>query len=142
MTDTPKDFWQTHSLQFLEMAFRTDKRESLAQPDGYGKNTGDCGDTIEMFLVVSDGLIAHAAYEIDGCLYTNACANTVVAMIEGKPMQDAWAVTPEAVAAHLETLPADHFHCAELAVGALYKALTNARQVADASWKKAYPHHG
>lgn len=142
MTDTPSDFWQTHSLQFLEMAFRTDKREILAQPDGYGKNTGECGDTIEMFLVVRDGLIAHAAYEIDGCLHTNACANTVVAMIEGKPLQDAWAVSPEAVAAYLETLPADHFHCAELAVGALYKALANARQMADASWKKAYQHHG
>jgi nitrogen fixation NifU-like protein len=142
MNDAPSDFWQTHSLQFLEMAFRSDKRETIAQPDGYGKNTGVCGDTIELFLVVRGGCIHHAAYETDGCLHTNACANTVVAMIEGKPLQAAWEITAEAVAAYLETLPQDHFHCAELAVGALYKALANARQVADAPWKKAYLKHG
>jgi nitrogen fixation NifU-like protein len=31
------DFWQDHSLTFLEMAFRTDRRERLDKPDGYGK---------------------------------------------------------------------------------------------------------
>lgn len=142
MNPAPGDFWQTHSLHFLEMAFRSDKRERISRPDGYGKNTGACGDTIEMFLVVRDGLIAHAAYETDGCLHTNACANTVVAMVEGKPVQAAWEVTPEAVAAYLETLPTDHFHCAELAVGALYKALVGVQQTADSPWKKVYPQPG
>lgn len=142
MSPAPGDFWQTHSLRFLEMAFRSDKRERFALPDGYGKNTGACGDTIEVFLQVRNGIITHAAYETDGCLHTNACANTVVAMIEGGALQAAWEVTPEAVAAYLETLPADHFHCAELAVGALYKALANARQTADNPWKKAYGRPG
>jgi nitrogen fixation NifU-like protein len=142
MAASPGDFWQAHSLHFLEMAFRSDKRERLSQSDGYGKNTGECGDTIEMFLVIREGIIDHAAYETDGCLHTNACANTVVAMIEGKPLHAAWEVTPEAVAAYLETLPEDHFHCAELAVGALYKALANARQMADNPWKKAYSQAG
>ncbi len=44
------DFWQDHSLHYLEMAFRTDKREIINNPDGYGKRTGSCGDTVEIFL--------------------------------------------------------------------------------------------
>ena len=142
MSDERFDFWQDHSIHFLEMAFRTDKREAIAHPDGYGKNTGVCGDTVELFLMVRDGLITNAAYETDGCMHTNACANTVVAMVEGKPLETAWEVTPEKVAVYLQTLPQEHYHCAELAVGALYHALANARQISANPWKKAYLHHG
>lgn len=142
MSDETSDFWQEHSLRFLEMAFRSDKRERIAHPDGYGKRTGDCGDPIEIFIEVRDGRVTLAAYDIDGCLHTNACANTVVAMIEGQPLDFGWQITPEAVAEALETLPQSHFHCAELAVGALYMALTDARQVAAHPWRKAYQSHG
>ena len=45
-------FWQEHSLHYLEMAFRSDRREVIEHPDGYGKRTGDCGDTVEMFLSI------------------------------------------------------------------------------------------
>ncbi|MCP4673404.1 MAG: iron-sulfur cluster assembly scaffold protein, partial [Desulfobacula sp.] len=37
----------------------------------------------------------------------------------------AWKISPEKVNKFLETLPEDHFHCAELAVGALYLALAD-----------------
>ena len=45
---------------------------------------------------------------------TAACANTIVNMVENKTIEQAWEITPEAVAGYLETLPKDHFHCAEL----------------------------
>jgi nitrogen fixation NifU-like protein len=50
MTGKDFDFWQDNSLHFLEMAFRYDRRERIQYPDGYGKRTGECGDTVEMFL--------------------------------------------------------------------------------------------
>ncbi len=43
----------------------------------------------------------------------------------GKTIEAAWEITPEEVIRFLETLPEDHFHCAELAVGAFYLALTD-----------------
>jgi nitrogen fixation NifU-like protein len=46
------NFWQNHSTNYLEMAFRYDKRKRLPHPTGYGKRTGVCGDTIEMFLLI------------------------------------------------------------------------------------------
>lgn len=138
MDEEGSGFWQSHSLKYLEMAFRTDKQEIIKHPDGYGKKAGDCGDTVEIFLIASDNMIEKASYYINGCMNTAACANTIVQMAENKTIDQAWEITPEAVAGYLETLPKDHFHCAELAVGALYLALTNLLELRRAQWKKAY----
>ncbi len=124
--DAP-DFWQEHSEQFLIMAFDSEKRGKLAHPDGYGKRTGACGDTVEIFLAIKDNIITGVTFDLQGCLNTSACANTVATLAEGKSVEAAWSITPEIVAAYLQTLPADHFHCAELAVGAFYLALTDYR---------------
>jgi len=41
---------QEHSMFYLEMAFRNDRRGIIANPDGYGKRTGDCADTVEIYI--------------------------------------------------------------------------------------------
>ncbi len=120
------DFFQGHSLRYLEMAFRTDRRERLENPDSYGKRTGECGDTVEFFLTLRNGFVEKVSYDIDGCMNTNACANAVAEMVEGKSVERAWDVTPEKLIVFLETLPPQNYHCAELAVGALYLALSDA----------------
>jgi len=126
MSEEGFDFFQGHSMRYLEMAFRTDRRERLENPDAYGKRTGVCGDTVEFFLALRNDFISKVSYEIDGCMNTNACANAVAEMVEGKPVEDAWDVTPEKLILFLETLPPQSYHCAELAVGALYLALSDA----------------
>ena len=50
------------------MALRSDKRERVAHPDGYGKRTGDCGDTVEMFLTIRDDRVNTVSFDINGCL--------------------------------------------------------------------------
>ncbi len=125
-TDKEKfDFWQDHSLNYLEMAYRTDKKANIENPDGYGKRTGVCGDTIEIFLTAEDARIRSASFAIDGCLNTAACANTVILMAEGKTIEQAWEITTDDVVNYLETLPSKEAHCADLAVGALYLALSD-----------------
>jgi len=62
------------------------------------------------------------SFRVNGCLNTNACANTVVHLAEGKSLEEAWKVTPEDVINYLETLPRNNYHCAELALGAFYLA--------------------
>lgn len=138
MTSETDNFWQHHSLNFLEMAFRTDRQEKIQHCDGHGKKIGDCGDTVEFFINVDGEKIRDASYMSNGCLNTNACANTVLNMIEGKTISQAWEVTPEMVAEYLQTLPEDHFHCAELSIGALYLALADAVKTQRAPWKKMY----
>ena len=138
MSEEEFNFLQAHSARFLEMAFSFDRRTRMPRPDGVGKKTGDCGDTVEIFLAVSNGRIRKAQFEIDGCQNTNATANAVCHLVEGKTVESAWQVSPETVADFLETLPANHFHCAELAVGALYMALTDCHRTHQEPWKKLY----
>jgi nitrogen fixation NifU-like protein len=132
------DFWQDHSVRFLEMAFRMDRRGRIDSPDGYGKRTGVCGDTVEFFLVVDRGVIKSVMFDTDGCVDTNACANTAAIMAEGKTIENAWDIAPEDIIAYLETIQEEHYHCAELAAGALYLALQNCRETMRDPWKKAY----
>ena len=138
MNDTNHDFWQAHSLKFLECAFRSDRTESLRQFDGHGEKRGDCGDSVEFFIIEKDDRLRTIAYSVNGCLNTNACANAVIDLAEGRTLSEAWNITPEIVAAYLESLPEDHFHCAELAVGAFYLALADVRRTRQNPWKKAY----
>ncbi len=132
------DFLQNHSERFLEMAFRTDRDERLHNPDAYGKNTGDCGDSIEIFLTVKEERILTVAFVIDGCLNTRACAAMLGDLIEGGTLNRAWKITPDDIAHELETLPEESYHCAELAVGALYQALARYRTLRREPWKKNY----
>lgn len=120
---TEQDFLNRHSLNYLEMALGRDRAEQIENPDGYGKRTGVCKDTVEFFLMEEHGHIQSASFWIDGCINTHACSNTAAMMVESLTIEQAWEITPEKVACFLETLPEDDHHCAELAVGALYLAL-------------------
>jgi nitrogen fixation NifU-like protein len=119
------DFWQDHSEQFLVMANLWDRRMALAHPDGVGSKTGDCGDTITMYLSVKKGVVEQLTFELSGCINTNACSNAVAVLVEGKPLEQCWNVGAADIIDFLETLPEDHHHCAELAVGTLYLALAD-----------------
>ncbi len=122
------DFLKDHSLNYIEMALSTDHIEKVAQPDGYGIRIGDCKDTVEIFLTCKKNLLETVSFWVQGCMNTVACCNALARLCEGKTIEDAWCISPEQVNDFLETLPRDHFHCAELAVGALYLALADLKQ--------------
>jgi nitrogen fixation NifU-like protein len=138
MAEKPFDFLQDHSTAFLEMAFATDRMEPLESPDGEARHTGDCGDTVTMSLKLGGGVIARVAFQVQGCLNTVASANAVAELVEGRSPAEAWEVTPERVIDFLQTLPPGHHHCAELAVGALHRALADMRSKQRDPWKKLY----
>jgi len=138
LTTNNFDFLQDHSRQYLKMALSSDRQSMIEKPDGYGKRSGDCGDTVEFFLQVRQDTIQHLSFLTNGCINTTACCNTVAHLIEGRSVEEAWGITAEEVVAYLETLPADHVHCAELSVGALYLALSNYQRLNRAPWKKMY----
>ena len=138
MTEKEFNFWQDHSTAYLDMVFSSDHVEVIANPDGYAKQKSDCGDTIELFLVLKNQNIARVGHSISGCQNTYACANTVAHLVEGQPVRCAWEITPQQVADFLETLSTEHFHCAELAVHTLQLALANLDETWRAPWKKLY----
>ena len=71
MAEQKFDFWNDHSLEFLEMAMSRDYLERVENPDGYGIRTGECGDTVEFFLAEKDGRISSVSYDVDGCVNTH-----------------------------------------------------------------------
>lgn len=125
MQQNDPDFWNKHSIEYLKMAYDYNHRERLTHPDGYGKNVGDCGDTVEYFLTFKEDKLINVAFDTDGCINTTACANTIIQIVEGQSIEEVWEVSPEDVIAYLKTLPESSHHCAELAVGALYKAVSD-----------------
>jgi nitrogen fixation NifU-like protein len=139
MEKTTHNSFQDHSENFQNMVSRVERYGELDKPDGYGKRTGDCGDTIEMYLSVQAGQIRMVTFRVEGCANTVACGNTVSFLMEGRTLTDGWRLTPENVSDYLESLPPDHFHCAELAVGAFYKALTDYNRRQKELWKNDYP---
>jgi len=126
------------SANYFEMATQMDKRRIIKDPDGYGKRTGECGDTVELFLIVQKNRIHSVSFITDGCINTHACANCVAFLAEGKSIAEAWEITPEKVINFLETLPEENAHCSELAVGAFYLALVNFQEFKHAPWKRLY----
>jgi len=115
--------WDDYSDEFLIMAYSYDRYGALDEPDGYATRTGDCGDSVEFYLAVEDERVAALTFQVAGCLNTFACANTVSYLAEGRRLSECWEITPEKIIAYLQTLPNDHHHCAELAVGAFYHTL-------------------
>lgn len=130
---------QEQSDKYKIMASRTERYGQLEKPDGFGTRTGECGDTINFYLSIRGKQIQMVTFTVNGCSNTVACGNTVSYLMEGRSVQDGWELSPENVANYLETLPEDHFHCAELAVGAFYKALANYNKRQTEAWKQAYP---
>lgn len=131
-------FFRNHSDNFIEMALQNDKAERVMHPDGYGKYSRECGDTLEIFLTARNGNIQCASFYTEGCIYTVACANALVHMIEGKPTSEAWTVTPRHLVDFLQTLPEKEIHCAELAIKTLRIALLDLKETERQPWIKCY----
>ena len=93
--------------------------------DAYGLVFGPCGDTMEFFLLLDGPQIKKATFMTDGCGPTVACGSMLSRMVEGMSLDQALAIEPEALILALDGLPAEHVHCATLAVNTLREALAN-----------------
>ena len=101
----------------------------MTHPDGHGCVEGTCGDTVEIFVKVSDDRVLQASFVCDGCAFTSACASTAATLIEGKSLAEARrAVSPAAIVGLIGPLPQDHEHCAALATHSAHEALDDAQR--------------
>lgn len=94
----------------------------MNDPDGRARITGPCGDTMEMFLRVSNGRVARASFVTDGCAPAIACGSMACDLALGKAIAKLWEVTREAVIEALGGLPEGSQHCALLAAMTLHAA--------------------
>jgi nitrogen fixation NifU-like protein len=90
---------------------------------------GPCGDTMEFFLKIKNGMIEKANFITDGCGASVATGSQTTILVEGKDLNYAINLKPEIIDNTLGGLPDDHKHCAELAVRTLKKAIENYKRM-------------
>ena len=95
----------------------------LAEPDGYARVTGPCGDTMEIFLKFEKDRVKEATYQTDGCGSSRVCGSFAAEMALGKTPDELHDVTGEAILERLVTFPEEDKHCAFLAAETLLEAL-------------------
>jgi nitrogen fixation NifU-like protein len=97
----------------------------LEYPDGYGKITGPCDDTMEFYINVENGRISEILFMTDGCGSSVACGSMATRMVEGRSVEEAGNLTTEDILDALGGLPEDDQHCARMAADGLQMAVRN-----------------
>lgn len=91
--------------------------------NGYGRVTGSCGDTVEIYLRILDNEIKHASFFTDGCGITIACASIVTELVTGKSVGQVKGIKYKTVLKICGGLPDADQHCALLTVDTLQEAI-------------------
>ncbi|MFC2171407.1 iron-sulfur cluster assembly scaffold protein [Acidobacteriota bacterium] len=111
---------------------------AMENPNGHGKIKGPCGDTMEIFIRVRDGIIAEARFMTDGCITSTASGSMTVEMATHKEISQARAISQEDILERLGGLPEESQHCALLASNTLRVAIDDYLATTKESWKKLY----
>ncbi len=105
---------------------------------GYATVTGPCGDTMEIWLRIKNGVIAEANFMTDGCGTTIAAGSMVTEMVKCMPLNQALQISQQYILDALEGLPEESRHCALLAANTLREAVKDYYEYGRESWKRAY----
>ena len=92
--------------------------------DGVGEvGNAKCGDIMKMYLKIKDGIIEDVKFNTFGCASAIATSSMATELIKGKPVDEALALTNQAVVEALDGLPAVKIHCSVLAEEAIKAAI-------------------
>ena len=110
----------------------------IQYPDGYGRATIQCGDTLQICLRVKDNIITDAKFVTNGCGPTIACGSITSELIKGKSVSEALEITEEDIIGNLDGLPESEVHCSHLAASTLRQAIRDYLLLKREPWKKNF----
>jgi nitrogen fixation NifU-like protein len=110
----------------------------MESPQGHGKVTGTCGDTVQIFLRIDNNKIIDARFITDGCATTIAAGGMACELAIGKTLREAYRITKEVILQQLDGLPEESTHCALLASNTLREALNDYLASKNETWKRLY----
>ena len=87
-----------------------------------------CGDMMKFYIKVENNIIKDVKFKTFGCGAAIAVSSMVSEMAMGKTIEEALALTNEAVAKELGGLPPNKMHCSNLGADALHKAIEDYKQ--------------
>ncbi|MFH2011645.1 MAG: iron-sulfur cluster assembly scaffold protein [Pseudomonadota bacterium] len=110
----------------------------MENPDGVGRITGPCGDTVEIFLKVQNDIITNTMFMTDGCGATIAAGSMAAELATGKNIIEASKINQEVILNELGGLPDENKHCALLASNTLMDAIKDYLTYKKDPWKRSY----
>ena len=126
-----------YSETVLDHFERPRNNGTLEEANGIGYMTNPvCGDTLLLMLRVERERIEEARWQSDGCVASIAASSLLSELVRGRSLEEASALTREAVVEALGGLPASKLHASVLAADALQHALADYRRKADAGGGK------
>jgi nitrogen fixation NifU-like protein len=97
----------------------------MNDPSGSARVVGLCGDDMEFYLAIREGIVEEVKYFSNGCAHTRACGSETAGRAQGKRLMDVLAISPREVIDALPQLSAEGRHCAILAVSTLHRAVAD-----------------
>ncbi len=135
---TPAEAENIYSRTVVDHATRPRNVGMIPNADGFARITGPCGDTMEIWLRVRDGVIQRVNFWTDGCGTTIAAGSMVTELVKGKQIEQALSMTQEEILEALGGLPEDSVHCALLASNTLKAACRDYLALRNEPWKRVY----
>ena len=97
---------------------------TIENADGIGEvGNPVCGDMMTFYIKVKDDMLSDVKFKTFGCVAAIAVSSKVSEMSKGKTLEEAKAITKQAVAESLDGLPKEKMHCSNLGAEALVKAI-------------------
>jgi len=115
---------------------------NIPNADGFGSATGQCGDTLGIWLKIGDDRIKNITFWTDGCGTSIAVGSIVTELARDKTVIEAMKIDSQAVLDALGGLPEDHTHCAQLGADTLRQAIADYLKYKNEPWKRAYRKQG
>ncbi len=96
---------------------------ALPRFNAHGRVTGPCGDTMEFWLLVRDGIVERASFTTTGCGPSRACGSMATSLASGRDVREVSQIGQQDILNALGGLPGEVEHCALLAANTLQEAL-------------------
>ncbi len=101
----------------------------ISEADGIGQaGNPEKGDVMKMYIKVTDGIITDAKHQTFGSAVAIAVSSMASLMIIGKTLDEAYAITREAVSDALDGIPPDKMTCSNMAPDAIKAAIDDYRK--------------
>lgn len=89
-------------------------------------------DTVLITLQIVDGVVRDAKFKCMGCAVAIACSSMATEMVKGRPVEEAYRISEQAVAEALGGIPEYKMRCSNLAPEAIRMAIDDWRASAPA----------
>jgi len=132
---------KVYSETTIDHAMNPRNLGELENAEGFGKITGPCGDTMEIWLRVKNGTVADATFLTDGCGTSIASGSMITELAKGKSISQAQKISQQDVLSALDGLPEESEHCALLAANTLKAAIRDYLAMEREPWKRDYRQH-